>query len=561
MNEDAQRPNQTQPVEATSALSRAVPEAAYPEWTREESESWLCNFGVARMGVLAFITVGSSLSTQPPGSYYLLGLYTFAFITNHLYLYSLHRTRSISVTHTWTQMFVDFAVVALTVVFTSGPISFFSFVFVVVVLEVGVLLGMRQAVAFATLAALLMFQQSLLVLPDEQLALLNEFSVWYNFAVQVMMLYLTAFISGYWNTRLNRMREFQRDILDNLNAGFLITDTAGFVRMYNHSAASILGMEDENLLNRSVVDVMPTADDVESPIITALRSGHDYSSYEFMMRHPEGRDILIGLTTNHVHNNEGRTTGVITSFSDLTEMDKMRNELRKQDRMAVVGELAAGLAHEIRNPVAVIRGAIDELSSSGDSPDLRTRLESMALRESDHLNDIVQGFLNFSRDPSPTLEPVEISKVIAEVVGLVEREYSDQPGLKIEMGSVFDSDRVLGHSSQLKQVFVNICHNAMEAMGDNGTLSIQQKQQEDGPLEIRFEDTGPGIEPDRVDKIFEPFFTMKDTGVGMGLAVCMRIITAHNGTIRATNRSGGGCAMIVQLPVSRRSTGDSHHAA
>lgn len=559
MNDEAQRPNILPGTEASSALSRAVPEAAYPEWSREESEDWLRNFGVARMGVLAFITLGSALSTTPPGSYYLLGLYTFAFITNHLYLYRLHRDRFVGVSQTWAQMFVDFAVVALTVVFTYGPISFFSFVFVVVVLEVGVLLGLRQAFAFATLAALLLFQQSLF-LPVDELPLLDEFSVWYNFAVHVLMLYLTAFISGYWNTRLMRLREFQSDILDNLNAGFLITDTAGIVRLYNHAAAAILGQKGVELLGRSVVEIMPTTGNIESPIMTALRSGQDYSSYEFQMRHPSGEVKLIGLTTNHVNNSDGHTTGLITSFSDLTEMDKMRNELRKQDRMAVVGELAAGLAHEIRNPVAVIRGAIDELSSSGDSPELRARLEGMALRESDHLNDIVQGFLNFSRDPSPTLEPINLSQVIGEVVELLKRECLDRPGIEFEVGSVFDTDKVLGDGTQLKQVFVNIGHNAIEAMGDRGTLSIQQKQQEGGPLEIRFEDTGPGIEPDRVDKVFEPFFTMKASGVGMGLAVCMRIITAHDGTIRATNRSGGGCAMIVQLPVARRAAEEPQNA-
>lgn len=560
MNDEAQRPNTSLRTEAPSAPNRVVPQAAYPEWTREESEDWLRNFGVARMGVLAFITVGSALSTNPPGAYYLLGLYSFAFVTNHVYLYSLHRQQLVGVSQTWAQMFVDFAVVALTIAFTDGPASFFSFVFVVVVLEVGVLLGLRQGFVFATLASVFMFQQSL-VYPIDDWMQFNEFSIWYNYAVQVMLLYLTAFISGYWNSRLNRLREFQREILDNLNAGFLITDTAGLVRMYNNSATAILGQTGRNLLGSPITEIMPIAKDIESPVLTALRSGQDYSSYEFLMRHPSGHDALIGITTNHVYNNDGHTTGLIISFSDLTEMDAMRNELRKQDRMAVVGELAAGLAHEIRNPVAVIRGAIDELSSSGDSPELRARLEAMALRESDHLNDIVQGFLNFSRDPSPTLESIHVRDVLSEVIELMERETADKPGLEIKSSLTTDTDLIQADASQLKQVFVNICHNAIEAMGEEGTLVIQTTQTEEGPVEIRFEDTGPGIEPERVDKIFEPFFTMKASGVGMGLAVCMRIITAHNGTIRATNRSGGGCAMIVQLPIVRGAAEGIHHAS
>ena len=226
----------------------------------------------------------------------------------------------------------------------------------------------------------------------------------------------------------------------------------------------------------------------------------------------------------------------------------MRQELLRQDRMAVVGELAVGLAHEIRNPVAVIRGAVDEMRSSSQSQELIERLQAMALRESDHLNEIVKGFLDFSTNPSEDVKPLELSGIIDDVATLLRREYDQHKALQIECSIPDEAYWISGNASQLKQVFVNIGKNAVEAMDFAGTLLIQASQIDDGPVQIRFDDTGPGIEPGTIEKIFEPFFTMKDSGVGMGLAVCMRIITAHNGTIRASNRAGGGCALELRLP-------------
>ncbi|MFP6582701.1 MAG: ATP-binding protein [Candidatus Hydrogenedentota bacterium] len=531
-------------------LGGSQQDPAYPEWTREGGHEWLRNSGVARMGVLAFITIGSAFVTDSPGSYYLFGLYLFAFATNHLYLYGLYIQRAVSVSQTWAHMFVDFAVVALTIAFTDGPASFFSFLFVIVVLEVGVLLGLRQGFVFATLASIFMFEQTMTHPVTDEVDI-DSFGLWYNYGVQVMLMYLTAFISGFWNTRIHRLREFQREILDNMNAGFVITDARGIVRAHNQSATNILGFHEQLALGRPITEVMQAASGSECPVLTALRSGQDYTSYEFQLQHPSGKSLLLGLTTNHVYSANDTTTGIIVSFTDLTEMDVMRNELRKQDRLAVIGELAAGLAHEIRNPVAVIRGAIDELSTSADVPELRERLQDMALRESDHLNEIVQGFLNYSLDPSPALQRIELIPVVEDVLQLIRREYDNDSNLTINFHPDLNAGWVLGDASQLKQVFVNIAHNAVEAMKHKGDLQIHVYQFGDGPVEVRFEDTGPGIDPERIDKVFEPFFTMKDSGTGMGLAVCMRIVTAHNGTLRAMNRAGGGCTMIVQLPLAR----------
>jgi two-component system, NtrC family, sensor histidine kinase PilS len=515
------------------------------EWTLEGSQGWLRSFAFARIGVLVFITLGTIFLSLGRSELYLYLFYAFAFATNYIYLYTLKHLSKVSSPLTWAQVLVDFSIVALVVSRTEAPASFFSFIFVVVVLEAGILLGFAQGVIVATLAMAFMFLQTLF--PPLDLQYSNTYTLWYNYAVQAMLFYLTAFISGYWNSRLHRMREFQNEILDNLNNGFIITNADGHIIIKNNAAEVILGIT-ESSIGKPIEEVMQPLSGEECPVNIALRIKQDYTSYEFRIQHPERGSVMLGLTTNLLVSSEGELSGIIVSFTDLTEINAIRQELRRHDRMAVIGELAAGLAHEIRNPVAIIRGAVDEMSTSADSPEIINRLKVMALRESDHLNDIVSGFLNFASNPSTEQTPVELSHVIFEVLELLKREYQDESMLVIESLGLDREYWVSGDASQLKQVFVNIGKNAIEAMECTGRLVISIHQGTFGPISLDFSDTGPGIEPEHSEKIFEPFFTQKNSGVGMGLAVCMRIITAHNGTIRASNRKGGGCSMNIQIP-------------
>jgi signal transduction histidine kinase len=250
-----------------------------------------------------------------------------------------------------------------------------------------------------------------------------------------------------------------------------------------------------------------------------------------------------------MYDSNGTISGVIATFTDLTEMSRMRQEIMRQDRMAAVGELAAGLAHEIRNPVAVIRGAADEMLRYEDDAAVQKRLRTMIMRESDQLNGIVTGFLDFAREPLIRRERLNVGEVIADVrESLMQEAHNGTAKWQIELRAPDHPCVVSGDHSQLRQVFVNLGKNALEAMESGGTLVIAVDGGNGGPVRIRFEDQGPGIDPDKVAQIFEPFYTTKRTGVGMGLAICARILTAHDGTIRATSRAGGGCSMNITLP-------------
>ena len=507
--------------------------------------------GIARIGILLLTAAGAyRLGTYAGLGYFLTALYGFAVATSLLYLVSLRRRKTVSPALTWTQIMMDFAVVAATLSCTGGIRSFFTFLLVVVILEAGVLLGLAQGFVFATLASAFMCVQACLPQPPEPHTVEQWIELWYRFLIQTLAFYLTAFVSGYWNQRLTQMEQFQSRILDNMNSGFLIIDPKGVITVMNKVAHQILNLVPGAAIGRPVQEVLRPGPGGECPVLTALRSERDFLSYEFQAMTAPGEAKLLGLTTSHVHDGHDRLTGVIASFTDLTEMDRMRRELQSQDRLAAVGELAAGLAHEIRNPVAAIRGAVDELPVSLDKRPVAEKLAAIAVRESDHLDHIVAGFLDFARDPSIEREVFDLRELVSEVEGLLRRDNADAEGLTIATVLPEHPCDVSGDRPKIKQVFVNLGKNAIEAMQGRGTLTVALTRT-NGSFEVRFDDEGPGIDPDKVTKIFEPFYTDKERGVGMGLAVCLRIITAHDGTIRAASRVGGGAAMRVRLPAAR----------
>lgn len=528
--------------------------AALAQPAYDGPQAWLWLAGIARAGLLGLVTAGAYFSLRDTEfNGFLAFIYLAASVISAWYLAELRREFYPSALLTWTQMLVDFSVVAVTISCTNQQSSFFTFLFVVVILEAGMLMGFLQGLVFATACTVFMF--FLFALSAHQTS--NLLSHYYNFLIQGIAFFFTAFISGYWNQRVSGMKQFQRDILDNMNSGFLITDASGLVVLINKAGCDILNLRERDVTGRHVEGIIQSGLGTESPVISALRLDRDFSSYEFYVQVGPDQDKLLGLTTNRMRDFRGQVTGVIATFTDLTDMARMRRELEQQDRMAFIGELAAELAHEIRNPVTSIRGAMDELRRHPGQPELMNRLAGIAMRESDHLNDIVTGFLDFARDPDSQYERIDLREVAAQLKEHLVHQYRDCPELKMETKLPATPCWVLADPTQIWQVFVNLASNAVEAMSGKGALTVLvfpggpgDSTHARGPVEVRFEDEGPGIAPDKVARIFEPFYTEKERGVGMGLAICMRIVTAHHGTLQTAVRPGGGTAMIMRLPAA-----------
>lgn len=532
----------------------------------EGPPAWLWYAGAIRIASFLLMFAGTTFDAanlSPMAFRFLGGFYLVGLVSCAAYLISLHRSaKQARPMLTWAQVLVDFAVVSASVSFTGGVESALTFLFVFVVLEAGLLLGVGASFMAASMATAFMAIQLVglnLPLPLYDASPLRPVSAsgFYLFIVQGLAYYLTASFSGYWNQRVRRIHQFNREILDNMNNGFLTTDLSGRVVSANVAACAILARNEDQVVGQPAGVVMPSAGGQECPIATALRTGRDFTRYECAVLRGDGEAVLVGLSTNHLRDVRGRATGLITLFSDLTELDAMREELRRNDRLAAVGELAAGLAHEIRNPVASIRGSVDELQRSLDTPELAQRLCTIALRECDHLNRIITDFLDYARAPKELNKLVDPWAAVEEAAACLRQSLPAASADRVRLGAPPPPCLVRGNHTQLRQVFENIGRNALDAMDGQGTLEIAAMR-ETRSLSILFNDEGPGIPPDEVARIFEPFYTTKDKGVGMGLAVCLRIITAHDGAIHVAARRQGGTSVAVRLPLGPMETDPGH---
>jgi two-component system, NtrC family, sensor histidine kinase HydH len=241
----------------------------------------------------------------------------------------------------------------------------------------------------------------------------------------------------------------------------------------------------------------------------------------------------------------------------VIENSKLYQQMKERDRLAAIGEMSAGLAHEIRNPLAAIKGAIQYLDPAKLPADDREFLE-IVVDEVNRLNGVVSQFLDYSRPLKSALAPGDVNDIVARTVRLLQSAVP--PGIEVVQDLAPELPRVLCDAEQLKQVFINLAQNGFQAMTGGGTLTIstgvvrdelaywREGARRPDQVEVRFRDTGPGIAEEERERIFVPFFTTKEKGTGLGLAICLRLVRAHQGTLVVRSPPSGGAEFTVSLP-------------
>lgn len=513
---------------------------------------WLTTAAAVRILVILLAMTNSLTAVFPRYSFLQGGIFVTGLICLSWAVYPLillRRRAPLPLLAVWAQVFLDLALVCLVVGFTGNFKGPPTYLFLLVVFEAGLFLGLAPAVFFAMVCALFLWAASY---PWPAGDLERLFQV-YDLTLIFLCLIAIAFISGFWNYWLNRMAQFQRDVLDRMNNGFLVVNARGYVLGMNQAAERILGRRSATAIGRRVDEVIVPESGLECPVVTALKKQIDYISHEFKAVTPQGARV-IGLTTNRI--TPGGKPGeilLVVSFTDLTEMARMREEVQRHAHLAVLGELSAELAHEIRNPVTAIRGAAEELVRHAETSELAPRLARMIQRESEHLNNVVSGFLEFSRSGQISAwDPVDVT-VIARETAEAGRYRFPEGTITIHVPDNTDC-RVAGDSQRLKQLFMNLLNNALEAMDGRGEAVIRVSRS-GNIVEIRIEDQGSGFPPDKINKLFEPFYSEKPRGTGMGLAVCQRVVEALNGSIQLGNRPEGGAVVMVRLPAYEAADG------
>jgi signal transduction histidine kinase len=264
-----------------------------------------------------------------------------------------------------------------------------------------------------------------------------------------------------------------------------------------------------------------------------------------------GARIPVGISLSPLRDQEERVLGLVAVFQDLSEKKRIEEQLRRADRLAAVGQLAASIAHEIRNPLAAISGSIQVLQEEMQPQGQARQLLDIILREADRLKLITGQFLDYSRPKTPLRKECELVTCLEETVLLLKQQ--ERAGAEVVVD--FDPPElpvvVAADEDQLRQVFWNISLNAVQAMPDGGTLRIEVRDLPSDPeaplVAVEFSDTGGGIRPEDLERIFEPFFTTKESGTGLGLSIARRVVEELGGRIEVTNRLGEGATFQVIL--------------
>ena len=288
-----------------------------------------------------------------------------------------------------------------------------------------------------------------------------------------------------------------------------------------------------------------------SPVLDTLAHGTEHLAQEVSF---PGRDrtIEISVTTSRIHNANGELIGALVIFSDLTARKEAQRRLAQTERLATLGELMAGVAHEVRNPLTAIRGYVQIIRQQTTLP-VHQEYLSVVLNEIDSINKVIQQLLDFSRPRQSQWQQVQLKALIEEALILVQ---TSGVQARIDFSTQFDAElpAIVADRELLKQVLLNLLINAVQAIGARGEIRIRTWRDTSTHLALTIEDNGCGIDSDVQKKIFDPFFTTKASGTGLGLALSQRIINAHQGDIRVASQPGCGATFTLILPINPQET-------
>ena len=350
---------------------------------------------------------------------------------------------------------------------------------------------------------------------------------------------------------LDRVKVDNDAILRHLATGVLTVDETGAIGYLNPAAAQVLGVRAEDLCGRPVEQAFPARLDGLRQLVQDSRDqGRGRARAELTVTTAGGRTLPLGASTN-VLLHEDKLTGVVAVFQDLTEVREMERRARRNETLAEVGALAAGIAHELRNGLKPISGSVEvlqrELKLEGETADLM----DLIARESARLNKFVTDLLSYSRERDLALEPVRLDDHLRELVSTLRHDPRRASGVQVEYGGCPDGPeeaRLAIDSEQMRQVWLNLAANALEAIGERGTLTVSWSVRDEDQVTVEFRDDGPGIAADDLRRVGEPFFTTKRGGTGLGLAIALRIVERHGGGLTLDSEAGRGTTARVTLP-------------
>ncbi|HSP35967.1 MAG TPA: ATP-binding protein [Thermoanaerobaculia bacterium] len=464
----------------------------------------------------------------------------------------------------------DLLVETLLVYFTGGLDSPFSFMYLVSIITASMMLYRRGGLLAASGAVILygglgdLMYYGVLPLPEQSWFVPTPWTssrLYFNMATNFAGFYATALLVSIISEKLQKtaeeldtnrqnlaeLRALNQNVVESIPSGLITLTPYGTAAFINPAGSQILQTQPLAILGRHITEIGFASAEEWAEMRSTLAAG-------VLVRRENDFDVKgerrsIGFALTPLSTLEGNASGYTLIFQDLTEMKKLEAEVRLKDRMAAVGELSAGIAHEIRNPLAAIAGSVQVLKNSQSLSSQEQRLMSIVLRESERLNKTIAEFLRFVRPQEKRALEFDIAASLAETLDLLANSQELHKNHEIRRDITPPTYTLVGDGDQIRQVFWNIALNAFRAMPGGGVLAVRASVV-DGEYRVVFSDNGRGMSETDQRRLFQPFRTNFPTGTGLGMAISYRIVQEHGGRIDVQSRVGEGTAITVALPAS-----------
>lgn len=503
-------------------------------------------------------------------------VHAFYFITGIIYLFSaiyafLYKLKLSYRKNVYLQITVDLiTVTSLIFMFGNTQIDY-SLFYTLIIIYSAVFLGRKGSIFIASISSILYG----LFLNLEIYNLMPSFPIikygqniyeadaLTNLIVRIISFYFLAFLASFIveqgkktesllkekESEFNQLDLLFRSIVESVYSGVMTVDLNNIIKTFNTAAEEITGFSREKVQGMNVRDVLPEflpflkEETFEEQMKTRI---------EISILGKKKEKINLGLSVSPLKGKTERQIGNILIFQDITQIKHMEKALEKNRNMALIGEMAAGWAHEVRNPLAAITGSIELLKEGVELHGKNKRLMEIVMRGKDQLENFVRNFLLLARSVPASREMVDVNEIFEET--LENMKLSNKWNEKIEIKKEFSKkSAVFANKEQLRQIINNIILNAIQAMEEGGVLSMEtrsvQMEKNKRFIKIKISDTGCGIPEEDLNKIFEPFFTKKEKGTGLGLAIVNNLVEGHNGKIEIQSKEGKGTICRIWLPV------------